>query len=101
MMNYCYDNVPSSQIRKIKQRLYGRMINVLYLQEDNSPFVDATIQNIINEVGGLNSLFNYQSEILSIIGNLQTARQEPERLRACILTAANLIDELKGGDDDV
>lgn len=100
-MSYNYENVPSSQVRKIKQHLYGRMINVLYLQEDNSPFVDATIQNIINEVGGLNLLFDYQSEILSIIGNLQTARQEPERLRACILTAANLVDKLKGGDGDV
>ena len=105
-MKNIYENVPSNQIEKQKRYFYGAIINVLYLWEDNSPFVDATIQTLINQIGGLNRLFGYQPEVLTIIGNLETARLETARknhdqFRKCILDAANLVDMLKGGEDDV
>ena len=100
-MENCYGNIPSNQIEKQKKYLYGAMINILYLYDDNSPFVDATIQNLRNQVLGLNALFNFQPEIITIVGNLETARNDHSQLRSCILDAANLVDRLKGGESYV
>lgn len=100
-MRNSYENIPSNQIEKQKKYFYGSIINLLYLREDNSPFVDATIQTLINQIGGSNRLFDYQPEVLTIISNLETARKEPTQFRKCILDAANLVDRLKGGDPDV
>ena len=96
-----YDDIPLNQIEKQKRHFYGAIINLLFLKDSDSPYLDATIQNLINEIRGLNSLFNYQAEILSIIGNLQTAREDFTQFRSCVLNAANLVDKLKGGVTDV
>ena len=96
-----YENIPSNQIEKQKRYFYGSLINLLYLKEDNSPFVDATIQTLINQILGSNALFGFQPEVLTIVGNLETARQNPIQFRKCILDAANLVDKLNGGDSDV
>ena len=100
-MRNVYENVPSNQIEKQKRYFYGAIINCLYLWEDNSPFVDATIQTLINQIGGSNHLFGYQPEVLTIVSNLETARTNPSQFRKCILDAANLVDTLKGGDSNV
>ena len=100
-MDKCYENIPSNQIEKQKKYLYGAMINILYLYDDNSPFVDATILNLRNQVLGMNALFNFQPQILTIVSNLNTAREDHSQLRSCILSAANLVDQLKGGGSNV
>lgn len=100
-MRNIYEDVPSNQIEKQKRYFYGAIINCLYLREDNSPFVDSTIQTLINQIGGSNRLFGYQPEVLSIVSFLETARKEPSQFRKCILDAANLVDSLKGGGSDV
>ena len=100
-MRNCYENIPSNQIEKQKKYLYGAMINILYLYDDGSPFVDATILNLRDQVLGLNALFNFQPQILTIVSNLNTAYSDHSRLRSCILSAANLVDTLKGGETDV
>ena len=100
-MKDSYINIPSSQIEKQKRYLYGSIINLLYLREDNSPFVDETIQTLINQIMGSNEIFHFQPEILTIVSNLETARKEPVQFRKCVLDAANLVDRLKGGDSDV
>ena len=97
-MRNCYENIPSNQIEKQKRHFYGAMINVLHLKDANSPFVDATIQTLINEIMGSNKLFGYQPEVLTIVSNLETARIDPLQFRKSILDAANLVDKLKGGD---
>jgi hypothetical protein len=100
-MRSCYENIPSNQIEKQKRHFYGAIINVLHLRDDGSPFVDATIQTLINEIMGSNKMFGYQAEILTIVSNLETARRDSAQFRKCILDAANLVDTLKGGDLDV
>lgn len=100
-MRNVYENVPSNQIEKQKRYFYGAIINCLYLREDNSPFLDATIQTLINQILGSNVLFGFQPEVLTIVSNLETARQNPIQFRKCILDAANLVDTLKGGDSHV
>lgn len=96
-----YENVPANQIEKQKRYFYGAIINLMYLKENNSPFVDATIQTLINQILGSNELFHFQPEILTIVSNLETARKDQAQFRKCILDAANLVDVLKGGDDHV
>lgn len=100
-MKSCYENIPSNQIEKQKRYFYGAIINCLYLREDNSPFIDATIQTLINQISGSNRLFGYQPEVLTIVSNLETARTDKTQFRKCILDAANLVDKLEGGDSDV
>lgn len=100
-MKSCYGDIPSNQIEKQKKYLYGAMINILYLYDDNSPFIDATILNLRNQVLGFNSIFNFQPQILTIVGYLETARRDHSQLRSCILSAANLVDTLQGGDFNV
>ena len=96
-----YNNIPLNQIEKQKRHWYGAILNCLYLREDNSPYVDATIQTLINEILGSNKLFGYQTEVLTIVSNLEMARKEPTQFRKCILDAANLVDTLKGGESNV
>jgi hypothetical protein len=96
-MRNIYENVPSNQIEKQKRHFYGAIINCLYLNEDNSSLVDATIQTLINEILGSNALFGFQPEVLTIVSNLETARINASQFRKCILDAANLVDTLKGG----
>ncbi len=100
-MRNCYENIPSNQIEKQKCHFYGAMINVLHLKDANSPFVDATIQTLINEIMGSNKLFGYQPEVLTIVSNLERARIDQSQFRKCILDAANLVDKLNGGDPNV
>ena len=100
-MKNVYENVPSNQIEKQKRHFYGAIINVLHLRDNGSPFIDATIQTLINEILGSNALFGFQPEVLTIVGNLETARQNPIQFRKCILDAANLVDALKGGGSNV
>ena len=100
-MRNCYENIPSNQIEKQKRYFYGAIINCLYLKEVNSPFLDATIQTLINQILGSNALFGFQPEVLTIVGNLETARRGSDQFRKCILDAANLVDKLNGGDSDV
>ena len=95
------NSISLNQVEKQKRHFFGAIINVLHLQDNGSPEVDATIQTLINEISGLNRLFNFQPEILSIIGNLETARVDKTQFRKCILDAANLVDKLKGGDANV
>ena len=96
-----YNNIPLNQIERQKKYLYGSLIDCLYKYDDGYPFLDARIQSLINQVLGLNELFGYQAEVLTIAACLETARRDSTQFRKCILDAANLVDVLKGGDYNV
>lgn len=100
-MENCYVNIPSNQIEEQKKYLYGSFIDLLYKQEEGYPFLDARIQSLINQMMGMNALFGFQPEVLTIVSNLETARQNPIQFRKCILDAANLVDTLNGGGTNV
>ena len=100
-MRNIYKDVPSNQIEKQKRYLYGSIIDLLYKKEQGYPLLDARIQTLINQIMGSNALFDFQTEILTIVAFLETARKDPKEFRKCILDAANLVDALKGGDSNV
>ena len=97
-MRNVYENVPSNQIAKQKRYFYGAILDCLFKYEENYPFLDNRLQNLINQVKGSNELFNYQPEVLSIVALLETARDDHDQLRSCVLNAINLVDKLNGGD---
>ena len=99
-MNTVYGNMPQAQIIKQKRYLYGAIISCLYQKEDGYPFLDAHMQSLINQISGMNKLFNYQPEVLTIISCLETARSDSSQFRKAILDAANLVNALKDGDSD-
>lgn len=95
-----YKNIPTSQVEAQKRYLYGAIIQCLYLNESEDPYLDAHIQGLINQISGLNHLFRYQPEVLTILGNLETAKERSDQFRKSILDAANLVNVLNGGDDN-
>lgn len=100
-MRNCYENIPSNQIEKQKRYFYGAILDCLFKYEENYPFLDNRLQNLINQVQGSNDLFGRQPEVLSIVALLKTAREDRSQFRRCILNAINLVDSLKGGGTDV
>ena len=100
-MRNCYENIPSNQIEKQKRYFYGAILDCLFKFEEDYPFLDNRLQNLINQVKGSNDLFGNQPQVLTICALLQTAKDDRSQLRGCILNAINIIDTLKGGDSDV
>ena len=100
-MRNVYENVPSNQIAKQKKYFYGAILDVLYKYEDNYPFINNRLQNLINQVQGSNEIFGNQPQVLTICALLQTAKDDHSQLRSCILNAISLVDTLNGGDSDV
>lgn len=96
-----YNNIPLNQIEKQKKYFYGAILDVLYKFEDDYPFLDNRLQNLINQIKGSNEIFGEQPQVLTIVALLNTAREDHSQLRSCILNAINLVDTLKGGDSDV
>ena len=97
-MKNSYENIPSNQIEKQKRYFYGSLVDLLYKREEGYPFLESRIQSLINQILGSNELFGFQPEILTIVSNLETARNNPDQFRKCILDAMGLIDQLEGGD---
>ncbi len=100
-MKTIYGDIPQSEIEKQKQYLYGSMISLLYLKEENYEFLDQRIQTIINQLKGSMKLFDSTPKILSMIAWLEAARIDQDQFRKNILDAANMVDKLKGGNSDV
>jgi len=100
MRNSC-ENIPSNQIEKQKRYFYGAILDCLFKFEEDYPFLDNRLQNLINQVQGSNDLFGRQPEVLSIVALLKTAREDHDQLRSCVLNAINLVDRLNGGDSNV
>ena len=95
-MKKSYENIPSNQIEKQKRYLYGAILDCLFKLEEGYPFLDNRLQNLINQVKGSNELFGYQPEVLTIVALLETARDDHDQLRNCVLNAINLVDSLEG-----
>ena len=100
-MRNCYENIPSNQIERQKRYFYGAILDCLFKYEEDYPFLDNRLQNLINQVQGSNDLFGRQPEVLSIVALLKTAREDHNQLRSCVLNAINLVDALNGGDSNV
>lgn len=95
-MKNCYENIPSNQIEKQKRYFYGAILDCLFKYEEDYPFLDNRLQNLINQVQGSNDIFGNAPQVLTICALLQTAREDHSQLRRCVLNAINLVDTLEG-----
>ena len=113
MMRTIYENTPSNQYIKNFSKnqldeqckyLWGIVLDLLYKQEAEYPFLDNRIQSVINIVSGCNTLFCYSPKVITICAHLEKARVDNEQFRKCIMDSLGVIDELRtefvlnGGD---
>lgn len=94
-METIYGDICLDVIEKQKRFLYGSIIKLLWLYDDNCPELDKSIQSIINIVNGSRKMFGDSPKLLSIIALLEDARETPKQFRKDILDAANLVDRLE------
>ena len=100
-MRTVYGDIPQSEIEKQKKYLYGAILNLLWLKEENYEFLDQRIQTLINQLRGSMKLFDNTPKILSMIAWLEDARVDSKQFRKNVLDAANMVNKLKGGDTNV
>lgn len=100
-METLYGSISDDIVEKQKRYFYGSIIGLLYYREEGYPLLDQRIQTLINQILGSMKLFNNAPEILSIVAWLENARTNPEQFRKNVLDAANMVDNLKGGDSNV
>lgn len=100
-MKTFYGSISDDIVEKQKRYFYGSIIGLLYYREEGYPLLDQRIQTLVNQILGSMKLFNNAPEILSIVAWLESARINPEQFRKNVLDAANMVDNLKGGDSNV
>lgn len=100
-METLYGSISDDIVEKQKRYFYGSIIGLLYYREEGYPLLDQRIQTLINQILGSMKLFNNAPEILSIVAWLENARTNPEQFRKNVLDAANMVDNLQGGDSNV
>ena len=100
-MRSSYENIPSNQIEKQKKYFWGAILDCLFKYEEDYPYLDNRLQNLINQIQGSNDIFGRQPEVLSIVALLKTAKEDHSQIRSCVLNAINLVDKLNGGETNV
>ena len=100
-MKTFYGSISDDIVEKQKRYFYGSIIGLLYYREEGYPLLDQRIQTLVNQILGSMKLINNAPEILSIVAWLENARINPEQFRKNVLDAANMVDNLKGGDSNV
>ena len=96
-----YGSIPAEQIQAQKRYLYGSILDLLWKHDEGYPLLDNRIQSLINQIGGLNELFGYPPQIITIIACLEDARVHEDQFRKNVLDAANLVDEIMEVDKNV
>lgn len=102
-MDYKYGTLPQHQIKQQKEYLQKSIFQMLPFREENYEFLDARFVSLLQQLDGLNRLFNEQPVILTIMSLLESARYEDnfEKYRKAIFDATSLVDKIKDGDIDV
>lgn len=102
-MDYKYGTLPPDQIKQQKTYLQGAIFQLLRFKEEQYEFLDGRFVSILQQLDGLNYLFDNQPVIISIMSLLETARHETDfrQYRKAILDATALVDKIKDGDCNV
>lgn len=102
-MNYKYGSLPSSQIKQQKEYLQKSIFQLIPFKEENYEFLDERFNSLLQQLNGLNSLFQNQSIIITIMSLLETARYENNfaQYRKAILDATAFVNQIEDGGIDV
>ena len=102
-MNYKYGTLPSQQIHIEKEHLKKAIFILLPYRETEYELLDKYFDSLLFRISGLNELFMYQPEIITLMSLLEAARNETSfvKYRKAILDATALVDSIKECDIDV
>ena len=102
-MIYKYGILPSEQIKQQKLYLQNSIYQLLCFKEEKYEFLDARFTSLLQQLDGLNRLFNEQPVIITIMSLLETARHEDDftKYRKAVLDATALVSKIEDGDVDV
>ena len=103
VMIYKYGILPSEQIKQQKLYLQNSIYQLLCFKEEKYEFLDARFTSLLQQLDGLNRLFNEQPVIITIMSLLETARHEDDftKYRKAVLDATALVSKIEDGDVDV
>ena len=102
-MDYKYGTLSPRQIKKQKQYLQKSIFQTIPFREENYEFLDARFVSLLQQLDGLNRLFNEQPVIITIMSLLEYARTEDNfvKYRKAILDATALVDKIEDGGANV
>lgn len=102
-MIYKYGELPSNQIKKQKIYLQKAIFQLIPFREEKYEFLDERFNSLLQQLNGLNALFQNQPIIITIMSLLESARYEEDfaNYRKDILDATALVGQIKDGDVDV
>lgn len=101
-MNY-YNNVPHNQINAEKKYIISAIFKLIPYKEESYKYLDNYFESVLQRLYGLNKVFGYPPEMLTIISLVEYARTENNypRYRKSILDACGLVDSIKESEGDV
>lgn len=102
-MNYKYGTLPQNQVKKQKEYLQKSIFQMIPFREEKYEYLDARFNSLLQQLDGLNRLFNEQPVIVTIMSLLESARYEQDfvQYRKAILDATALVNQIEDGDTDV
>lgn len=102
-MVYKYGVLSPDQIKQQKVYLQNSIFQLLCFKEEKYEFLDARFMSLLQQLDGLNRLFNEQPVILTIMSLLETARYEDDfvKYRKAVLDATALVSKIEDGGIDV
>lgn len=102
-MIYKYGELPPNQIKKQKIYLQKAIFQLIPFREEKYEFLDERFNSLLQQLNGLNALFQNQPIIITIMSLLESARYEEDfaNYRKDILDATALVGQIKDGDVDV
>ena len=102
-MDYKYGTLPPNQVKKQKEYLQKSIFQMIPFREEKYEYLDARFNSLLQQLDGLNRLFNEQPVIVTIMSLLESARYEQDfvQYRKAILDATALVNQIEDGDTDV
>ena len=102
-MEYKYGTLPQNQVKKQKEYLQKSIFQMIPFREEKYEHLDARFNSLLQQLDGLNRLFNEQPVIVTIMSLLESARYEEDfaQYRKAILDATALVNQIEDGDANV
>jgi hypothetical protein len=102
-MVYKYGILPPNQIKQQKIYLQKAIFQLIPFKEEKYEFLDERFNSLLQQLDGLNHLFQNQPIIITIMSLLESARHEENFMnyRKAILDATALVGQIEDGDADV
>lgn len=100
-MNYCSD-IPHNQINAEKKYIISAIFKLIPYKEEGYKYLDNYFESVLQRLYGLNKIFGYPPEMLTIISLIEYARTENDypKYRKSILDACGLVNFIKESDGD-